>query len=270
MHSFTEDIWIKNGSSACVVFLHGYTENPHEYHRLGDELAKTGADIYIPILPYHDKDYLKLKEGQAMDYYGWGGKLFNDLKTQYDKLVVIGKSLGAGIVYYNLLHDVAPDGAILACPMEYPSSLTKFIVWLAKLIKGDTIRTSHRSLKGRNDLSDEYLRWKRENFPRLPMHIFTDALEHIKKYTSLVSKVSIPFMTIHGINDYLTKVKKTSQFYFDNVSSKVKVAIIVKKTGHDVFQSRFRDRILDEIKKFIKHVLTGKGLGNPVSKLVIK
>ncbi|MFX0101971.1 MAG: alpha/beta hydrolase [Candidatus Hodarchaeota archaeon] len=270
MHAFTEDIWIKNGSCACIVFLHGYTENPHEYHGLGEELATTGADIYIPILPYHDGDYLKLKEGNAMDYYLWGRGIFDELKSHYKKVIAIGKSLGAGIVYFNIIHDVLLDGAILVGPMEYPSRILKFIMFLAKMLKGDTIKTSHSSLKGRKDLDNEYLAWKRKNFPRIPIHIFKDALNHIKKYTDHAGNVTIPFMSVHGINDFLTQVKKTSDFYFDNVNSKVKIALIAKNTGHDVFSSTFRSRILEEIKKFINHVLTGKGLDEPQAKIVIK
>jgi carboxylesterase len=270
MHSFTEDIWIKNGSNDCIVFFHGYTENPHEYHVLGVELAKTGADVFIPILPYHDRDYLKLKEGNAMDYYEWGKRIFDDLKSKYGKVIAIGKSLGAGIVYYNLIHDVSLDGAILVSPMEFPSRLTKFIVFLAKLLKGDTMKTTHSSLKGRNDLDDDYWNWKIKNFPRIPIHIFKEALEHIKTYTNLVGNVTVPFMSIHGINDYLTKVKKTSDFYFDNVNSKMKLAVIVKKTGHDVFESRFRGRIFEEINKFISNVFSGKDMKPLQTKFVIK
>lgn len=248
------DLTINNNSDTCLVFFHGYSETPMEYIEFSERFSDLDIDIFIPLLPHHGVDFIELSKANAQDIYNWGTKIVEDLGKRYNKIFVSGHSLGAGIAYICASNSLDTNGIIMIGPNAYPSIHIRFFSKLNHLFPIKTIRAFHTDLKKSAYISKEYLKWKKNNFPRLPIGLFIEAMDSLPEYRLDATNIDVPVLIIHGARDFNTNVKKTQDFYFNKIKSKIKIFIIVKKTGHAVLISNKMDKIVDEIKKFIKIV----------------
>ena len=100
----------------CWLFVHGYRGYPGELVRPAADLFEAGFDVYVPRLPGHGttgKDFARSTGGD------WTGLIKNaiaDLKTRYEKVHLLGHSMGTAIVALLGCKDPAIGKLILACP----------------------------------------------------------------------------------------------------------------------------------------------------------
>lgn len=84
-------------STTAVLCIHGYTGYPGELVRPARELYEKGFDIFVPRLPGHGtsgKDFLKTG---GKDWVSVAINAAEDLANRYERLYVLGHSMGGGI-----------------------------------------------------------------------------------------------------------------------------------------------------------------------------
>ena len=78
------------------------------------------------------------------------------------------------------------------------------------------------------------------------MKLLLDFLKDLPK------NIEIPTLVIQGLKDDIVPVT-SAEYIFDNVKSKKKGLIYVKKANHDLFNSSDQDIINERILKFLKY-----------------
>ncbi len=251
---FGKEIRISNNSPTSIIVFHGFSETPFEYKAIAEDLASLGVDVHVPLLPHHGINSDELARATCQESYDWGMELIRETKTRYNTTIALGQSLGAGIVLTAVYRGVSPNIVIVACANAYPSKRVRLMATFVPLFHLSSFQATHRSLRDAN-LPKEYVAWKKQNFPRMPVGLFVEAMAKASEHVNYAAKVSVPFMGIHGKKDFATNVEKSSLHYFNMVSTRIKMAIIVEDAGHAVLLSRYQKDILVYIKEFIQNVL---------------
>ncbi len=267
--AFGQEIRINNNSPTCVIVFHGFSETPFEYKAIAEDLASLGVDVHVPLLPHHGINSAELAKATCLDSYDWGMELIRETKTRYKTTIALGQSLGAGIVLTSVYRGVSPDVVIVACANAYPSKRVRLMTIFAPLLRLTSFKATHRSLQDAN-LPKEYVAWKKKNFPRMPVGLFIEAMTKAREHVNYAAKVTVPFMGIHGKNDFATNVEKSALHYYNAVNTRIKMAIIVEDAGHAVLLSRYQTDILVYIKAFVQKVLLNGNQGKFAKKVRIQ
>ena len=185
-------------------------------------------------------------------------QLINRLKEWYDRVIVLGHSMGSGIAFHAVLEDAPLTGMIVTSVNGVPSKKVRFFLVLSKYLHIRSFKTIFWNLRAAH-FEPDYIRWKIKHFPRLWFNVFADAIESLPGYISKLHEITIPIMVMHGARDFATNVDKTAALYFNAVQSREKITVKVKKTGHDLFLSKKCPAIMQEVKAFIQTILDGTG-----------
>lgn len=88
---------IRNGNRDVCLCVHGFTSSPALYQKLAPRLAEAGFDVVVPALPGHATCAEDLaKVGHYREWYSAANAVFQLLLHEYDRVHVIGLSLGGG------------------------------------------------------------------------------------------------------------------------------------------------------------------------------
>ncbi|MGE4453413.1 MAG: alpha/beta hydrolase [Sphaerochaeta sp.] len=115
----------------AVLLCHGYTGYPGELIRPGIDLFASGYDVYCPRYPGHgtgNKDFLASK---AEDWIGTAYDAYAYLAPRYDKVSVVGHSMGGAIA--TIVADAFnADTLVLLAPALVIPAIPKKSLWLLK------------------------------------------------------------------------------------------------------------------------------------------
>ena len=115
----------------AVLLCHGYTGYPGELIRPGIDLFEKGYDAYCPRYPGHgtsNKDFLSSK---AEDWIGTAYDAYAHLSSRYEKVSVVGHSMGGAIA--TIIADAfSADTLVLLAPALVIPAIPRKTIWLLK------------------------------------------------------------------------------------------------------------------------------------------
>lgn len=125
----------------AVVLLHGLTNNPNQYVRLGPELYDLGANVFVPRMPYHGyKDRLtkSIAALTAEDLLASASEAVDIACGLGERVIVTGISAGGLLSAYfaqyrsdvHVAAPIAPDFSVL----QLPYGATKMLARLIRLV----------------------------------------------------------------------------------------------------------------------------------------
>ncbi len=116
----------------AVLLCHGYKGYPGELIRPGVDLfEKKGYDVYCPRYPGHgtsNKDFLSSK---AEDWVGTAYDAYVHLASEYEKVSVVGHSMG-GAVATIIADAFSVDTLVLLAPALVIPAIPRKTIWLLK------------------------------------------------------------------------------------------------------------------------------------------
>ncbi len=254
MDAFGQPITIINGSSTCVVVLHGYSDTPYEFKHVAEAIASIGIDVMVPVLPHHCVSSDELAKVDRVETWTWVKNEVEKLKPRYAKVILLGHSLGAGGAIHAATSGAPIDGLVVSAVNGVPSTKVRFLIRWARAFHVSSFYARYVLLR-RIRFEPAYIAWKQARFPKISLHVFSEAIGEIPEYLKDTNRIRVPIMVIHGAGDFATKVQQTSDLYFNNVSSTKKVTAIVEDTGHAVFFSPHFDALIKLVKEFIQDVV---------------
>jgi esterase/lipase len=265
-YKYARDLEYKNKSPVCILILHGLAGTPFEMKSLAERLSNEGYDVFVPIIPYHGKTIEHLLELQdPTEIYEWGKQLIHKKKQEYEKLIVIGFSLGAGITFVAETSSPTADAYIGISTGGMFSWMLKLFSFVYRFIKIKAIPFSISKSYNRNLVDKAYLDWKLKNMNKMPMNPLVHAVKQTRNLKKDVKKLVTPFLIINGTKDLATS-KKVTSFMVQNASSKIKQGIIVKGGEHMLVNTSFFKRLLKEILEFINQIIENGDL--EITKLI--
>ncbi|MCG3256810.1 MAG: hypothetical protein KAU62_12015 [Candidatus Heimdallarchaeota archaeon] len=255
---FSQNIDIDNGSNVCVFLFHGLSATPYELKVWAEKIAELKIDVKVPLLPYHGVDSALLcSVDSADDFYEWGRNYIENLKSNYQTVIGLGISLGAGTIFDFLVNKGGNlDAAILLGTGGFAAKELGLLTWLVRIFNLKTMRNPFINEFDKLLVPLEYYNWKIKNFPKVPVKMLLKALYKQKKegLSQKFGRIHCPIMLVNGTAGLLTNRKSIEQ-YFEDIPAKKKYGLIVEGATHTVHKSKFNEQILEHIIKFISEIL---------------
>jgi carboxylesterase len=124
-----------------IVLLHGYTNCPEMFERLGEELFAAGYNVLIPLAPEHgetDREHSTLSDLTAEELIAYGNEAVDIAAGLGDRVTVLGLSGGGAIAAYLAQYRADVDRVVTIAPFlglrQVPAPLTSALVNLADLL----------------------------------------------------------------------------------------------------------------------------------------
>lgn len=156
----------------CWLLIHGYRGYPGELVRPAADLYDCGFDVFVPRLPGHGTCGDDFARSCGDDWCGMIRNAITDLKTKYDKVNLLGHSMGTAIAALLGCEDDSVGKIVYVCPsfenlqMTLPSRIIlKLLSPFTKKIRCKWHPSSKYHLHYENApcdemyLGEEYFKW---------------------------------------------------------------------------------------------------------------
>jgi len=219
----------------AVLLIHGFAGGTYDMESLAWKLQKSALlDVYQFTLPGH-------AQKKKCTYQEWvkstEEKVEKLIADGYSSIYVVGHSMGGVLAAYAATkYPEVKKVVFAAAAFKYIGEWENFSIKKTESIINDY------------GLSEIAFRF----FERLSIKAVNEFITLVKTYQDLPKNIEIPTLVIQGLKDDIVPVT-SAEYIFDNVKSKKKGLIYVKKANHDLFNSSDQDIINERILKFLKY-----------------
>lgn len=126
----------------CWLFLHGYRGYPGELVRPAVDLYEAGYDIYVPRLPGHGTSWKDFSRTHSEDWMGLAGNAMRDLERRYEKVHLLGHSMGTAMAAIIGSRSSRSGKVVYACPSFENTQMTAPARALLKILSPFTRRVN--------------------------------------------------------------------------------------------------------------------------------
>ncbi|NHJ04005.1 MAG: alpha/beta hydrolase [Candidatus Heimdallarchaeota archaeon] len=254
---FASDITINNGSKDCVIIFHGFGATPFEMFHVAEAVANLPVDVLVPLLPKHGINSKVLAELKLDEVISWGINYVQNVRKRYNRVFVLGHSMGSGLTYNIATAIPDIDGVIISALGRDFSLKLRLLTWLARRFNIRYMPGIFSHLKQSKIIAPEYINWKKRHFPKQPVLLMRDVVENTPAEFSKLPNIKTPFMLIMGTNDFLSSANYIDDFLYQTVSKR-KIVVLLKNGNHRIFLSRFKFRVIPKIVSFLQELLSSK------------
>ena len=229
----------------AILIVHGFGGGVYDEEYLFFELQFVkGYDVFNYTLPGHDtipgeytrEDWLKC----SCEH------LENLINHGYKSIYVIGHSMGGVIATYLASKYEEVKKLVLAAPAFH---YLKF-----KDNKPDIVK----SLKFSPEVIKEYKADVILNrMFLLPRHALKEFVYLISENYDIPKSVKIPTLIIIGSRDNIVPFS-SAKYVYENLLSKDKELLLVKRINHDIFRSKRKEEVTNEIIDFLDNGVKGE------------
>lgn len=82
----------------ALIFIHGFTDTPQVFDEIIEKLSCQGADIFVPLLPFHGRALQEMKDFDPLVVESYVGTFIEFKRREYKTLILIGQSLGSTLL----------------------------------------------------------------------------------------------------------------------------------------------------------------------------
>ncbi len=197
-------IVIKKGNRNAVMMIHGYPTTPAMYKYASKRAELAGYDVHAPLIPTFGADYHDFEKTNFSSWYNWIEKYYLSLEKEYDRVFVIGISMG-GAMTLKLAENHSPAAiAIIGAPVVYNSLFRDHVVtswpsYIARIAGIFTPAIGAGIVTEKKDSNDGNEDWKgyKGLFPKQGASLVWN-LRTIRKE---LGKIKVPMLSIHDRGD---------------------------------------------------------------------
>ena len=192
----------------AIVMVHGYPSTPYSYDYAAHRAFEQGFDVYVPLLPGFGTKPEDLYGTTFTQWYGYLESYYRDKRMEYDKLYIVGTSMGGAMTLklgeeFSGTED-APDAlATVATPVFLNDirlgAIQKWGYYFMRLVALFTPALHPRiHMGGEKDNDGEEL-WVGYGGSFVGGGVsFMYALKGIRKN---LGRITVPLMSIHDVGD---------------------------------------------------------------------
>lgn len=234
------------GNQIVCLLVHGFTGSPGEMLPLGQYLNKCGYTVKGILLPGHGTTPEDLRKTDWQDWYGKLIKEYNSLAKKYNKVFVIGLSMGGLLTLYLASQSKITGGIASLCAPIYIADKRVKITPLLKYFK------KYIKKPGNGNKYPGYY-W----YDCYPVRSLANLLKLIKVVKINLENITCPTLLIQAKKDG-TIDPSSAQFIYSQISTANKELIWLGESGHIVTLDKEKEKVFLEIEKFIVENLKGE------------
>lgn len=98
----------------AVVFIHGFMGRAKQFDSIKQRLSDSGADLYSPVLPGHETSLEEFLKTNGDTWQKGISDTVDSLKHKYDRIILVGHSMGGLIAMREAARDAIKIGRVIA------------------------------------------------------------------------------------------------------------------------------------------------------------
>ena len=223
-----------------VLMLHGFTGNTSDIRQLGRYLEKHDIPSYSFNYEGHGEAPEKILKSSPYIWYKQVVDTYDELKKQYDRVFVVGLSIG-GVLGLRLTLDREVEALATVCsPMSLKTN--------DELL--ENFKTYARMFKSRFEQKDEGEIEKEINLLS-DESVFEDIRSFIMSVRDDLDEIYVPMFIAQGEKDVVID-QGSAKIIYDTVDSDDKNIIYYKDSGHVLTLDKDKETFFEDYYEFIK------------------
>lgn len=223
-----------------VLMLHGFTGNTSDVRQLGRYLEKHDIPSYSFNYEGHGEAPEKILKSSPYIWYKQVVDTYDELKKQYDRVFVVGLSIG-GVLGLRLTLDREVEALATVCsPMSLKTN--------DELL--ENFKTYARMFKSRFEQKDEGEIEKEINLLS-DESVFEDIRSFIMSVRDDLDEIYVPMFIAQGEKDVVID-QGSAKIIYDTVDSDIKNIIYYKDSGHVLTLDKDKETFFEDYYEFIK------------------
>lgn len=268
---FVKPVELSKKRKQAIIMVHGFPSSPSSYRTSADIFFKQGYDVFVPLLPGFGTSPKNFVETNFTQWYNYLKKYYLEKRAKYDKLYVIGTSMG-GSLTLKLAEEFsetefAPTAIATAAAPVFLNNLRLGVCRQPAIYAVRILSLFTKSVKAtinngktpeRESDGDGMWRGYEGLFPKQTYSLYMN-LKLIKKD---LKKITVPIFLGHCKKDK-TVPFRNMLYIADQIKSKnVKLEIVNMKDGfkhnyHCLFMyDSIREQLVDKVINFYKNEAT--------------
>ena len=223
-----------------VLMLHGFTGNTSDVRQLGRYLEKHDIPSYSFNYEGHGEAPEKILKSSPYIWYKQVVDTYDELKKQYDRVFVVGLSIG-GVLGLRLTLDREVEALATVCsPMSLKTNdeLLENFKTYARMFKSRFEQKDEGEIDKEIDLlSDE--------------SVFEDIRSFIMSVRDDLDEIYVPMFIAQGEKDVVID-QGSAKIIYDTVDSDDKNIIYYKDSGHVLTLDKDKETFFKDYYEFIK------------------
>ena len=223
-----------------VLMLHGFTGNTSDVRQLGRYLEKHDIPSYSFNYEGHGEAPEKILKSSPYIWYKQVVDTYDELKKQYDRVFVVGLSIG-GVLGLRLTLDREVEALATVCsPMSLKTNdeLLENFKTYARMFKSRFEQKDEGEIEKEIDLlSDE--------------SVFEDIRSFIMSVRDDLDEIYVPMFIAQGEKDVVID-QGSAKIIYDTVDSDDKNIIYYKDSGHVLTLDKDKETFFEDYYEFIK------------------
>lgn len=242
-YSINEPFFFPGGEEACLL-IHGFTGSPGEMIPMGEFLNKCGYSVLGVRLKGHGTSPEDMARTRWPDWLESCEEGYHELKEKCRVIYTIGFSMG-GILAINLaLHHEMAGVVAISSPI-YIMNRKLFLLPVLKFFKKYEDKKNNKSFYEKE--MEKYL----SGYDKTPLVCVQSLLTLISLTKKKLNSFNKPILVIQSKGDRTVNYR-SARYIYDNVKSDNKRLYWLERSGHMVILGEERERVFDEIRKFLK------------------
>lgn len=236
-------IYLKGNNNKAILLIHGFTGSTYDFKDLAVRLNEKGYTVYAVRLPGHATDGIDFLSVKAEDWVREVYDKYLDLKAQYNKVYVVGYSMGGTLaLYLGSFFDI--DRIVLVAPgIKIKDELFEFAPFFALIFS--KVKASNFIPSNIPEL--EYL--DREYWQYTWVRPAVELRKLIKVVIRRIDKVKSSVLVIVGDKDQVIDLKGVEEIKRKGSFKSFEV-YTVKGGDHFLFIKDKKSEVIDKILEF--------------------
>ncbi len=234
----------KNGEA--VLLVHGWTGTPAHLRELGNFLNENGYTVSGILLSGHGTTLNDMKKQKASDWFNDVEKAYKELAKTYDKISVVGLSMGGSLALY-LAAKYPLKSAVCIAPALIPANKQAYLVPFIRFILPEyRFRPDYKfGVDEAYSFSHEYVGSPTDSIPQL-LKVGRIARKNLKMVTE-------PVLVIQSVRDESVD-NSVPELIMKNIKTNTenKALVMLDDSRHISTIDKERTVILEETLKFIE------------------
>lgn len=224
------------GNHVGFLLIHGFTATTVEVRLLAEHFIEQNCTVIAPLLPGHGTEPSDLNKQKYIEWINCVERNLKTLKNKCESVIVGGESMGGVLALY-----LAENHPGIAALLLYSTALLVGRLKCAGFLKFVISEIDKNK-------PDDGLPW--QGYTVYPLWAADQFYSLTKKVKDNISSVEVPTIIFQGAYDKEID-KRNLQFIYDNIQSKTKEMVKLKKSGHVMLLDREINIIKQKTQAFL-------------------
>lgn len=233
---------LKGNKNEAVLLIHGIGSTPSVMHPLGMALNRAGYTVYGIMLKGHGTTPIDMEKATCQDWRNDVQKAYDKLKSKYEKVDVIGFSMGGNLAICLAADNKLDKLICIAAPIKVKNHLFGF----APIIKYFK-RYDYPELLPFDGEAVEY----NVSYKSIPVQSYTQLLKLIAMSEKALPKITIPSLIIQSRLDNVVQ-QDSPLIIYNTLASNQKKLLWLETSNHMCVIGPEQSRLSNAILEFIK------------------